>query len=48
MALLTAIGTIEEDLNRDLVRKELTQDQLREPMRRRIEDIQRELQHVRS
>lgn len=48
MAMLTAIGTIEEDLNRELVRKENDQDQLREPMRRRLEDIQRELRNVRA
>lgn len=47
MMHLTAIGTIEEDLTRELVRKEVTQDALREPMRRRVADVQRELKNGR-
>lgn len=48
MMHLTSIGTIEEDLTRELVRKEVTQDALKEPMRRRVADVQRELKNVRS
>lgn len=48
MMLLTSIGTIEEDLARELVRKEITQDALKEPMRRRVADIQRELKNGRT
>lgn len=48
MMHLTAIGTIEEDLTRELVKKEITQDALKEPMRRRVADVQRELAHGRS
>lgn len=47
MMHLTAVGTIEEDLTRELVKKEITQDALREPMRRRVADVQRELAHGR-
>ena len=36
------------DLTRELVRKEVTQDALKEPMRRRVADVQRELKNVRS
>lgn len=48
MIHLTAVGTIEEDLIRQLTKKEATQDALREPMRRRIEDIRREIANVRK
>lgn len=48
MMHLTAIGTIEEDLTRELVKKEITQDALREPMRRRVADVQRELANGRT
>lgn len=48
MLMLTAIGTIEEDLTRELVKKEITQDALKEPMRRRVADVQRELANGRS
>lgn len=48
MIHLTAVGTIEEELTRELVKKEITQDALKEPMRRRIADIQRELKNGRT
>jgi hypothetical protein len=48
MMHLTAVGTIEEDLTRELVKKEITQDALREPMRRRVADVQRELANGRT
>lgn len=48
MGHLTAVGTIEEDLTRELVRKEVSQDALKEPFRRRIEDVQRELKRGRT
>ncbi len=48
MQHLTAIGTIEEDLIDALVKKEATQDSLREPMRRRLADVLRELKNVRT
>lgn len=48
MMHLTAVGTIEEDLTRQLAKKEITQDALREPMRRRVADVQRELANGRT
>lgn len=48
MIHLTAVGTIEEDLTRELVKKEITQDALKEPMRRRVADVQRELANGRT
>lgn len=45
---LTATGTIEEDLTRNLVRKEIMQDATREPMRRRLKDVLRELSNGRT
>lgn len=48
MMHLTAMGTIEEDLvYSSLVKKEMDQNTFREPMRRRIEDVRKELRNGR-
>lgn len=48
MMHLTAIGTMEEGMMHVLAGKEFTQDQLREPMRRRVADVQREIANGRT